>query len=405
MKTDPKNSRRTFLKRTTLGSTAAIFGGSQLFGRSLQKTSNSAKLNDDAPLITRELGKTGFIVPVVSSGVIPTDNDNLAKAMLKSGMLHFDSAYSYGNGKVDMKIGELMKDFKREDFILSTKVAPETDRVTGLLKEDHSVANWIKEFDTSLERLQTDYVDILYNHAISKKEVVLHPDYIKALTEIKNAGKAKAIGVSTHSNVPEVIYAAIEAKVYDVVLIGINYLHNQIDEIKEAVKAAKQAGLGIVAMKVLAGMRNTKKDMNLIDKKAALKWILQDTNIDTAILSIRNYEDLENYLEVARDISMTEEENDALNSFRETASLFCSGCTTCLPQCPHKVEIPDFMRAYMYAYGYHDMKKSAQTIATLSNEPCTLCDECKVVCKSGYNIKDRITDIARLKNVSTDFLV
>ena len=406
MKNDQNKSRRNFLKKTGLVATAAVFGGGSLIAGD-KKVSESTSLKNTEPIF-RTLGKTGIKVPVVSSGAIPTDNDNLVKAMLRSGMVHFDSAYIYGNGKVDAKLGELMQEFNREDYILSTKLKPDTDRSTGLLNEGASIDEFKQQFDTSLERLKTEYVDILYTHAVSKKEIVLNPGYIAVLEEYKKEGKARAIGVSAHNNVPEVLYSAIEAKVYDVVLIAINYLHTEIDEIKKAVAEANKAGLGIVAMKVLAGLRDTKKDFNLIDKKAALKWVLQDENIHTAILSVKTYDDLENYLAVMNDISMTDEENAALDKFRETASLYCSGCTTCIPQCPYGVEIPDYMRAYMYAYGYKDLNKSATTLSGYNSdkaEQCNLCPVCNVQCKSGFNVRERINDINRLRTVPTDLLV
>jgi predicted aldo/keto reductase-like oxidoreductase len=403
MKKQTSDSRRNFLKKTSIGA-AAIFGG----GFSMVKANTSSIKPAEAEPIVRVLGKTGITLPIVSAGAIPVNNDNLAKAMLNSGMKHFDSAFVYGNGKVDEKIGELMKDYKREDFIISTKVVPDMDRETGLILENASMEKFEESFHVSLERQNTNYTDIFYLHAVSTKEAVLHEGYMKKMVEMKEQGKAKYLGVSSHLNAAEVIYAAIKAKIYDVVLIGINFLHNDLVELEKAIEAANKAGLGVVAMKVLAGMRNSKKDFNLVDKKAALKWVMRNENIHTAIMSFGTFEDLENYMEVITNTELTDDEQNALNRFKETANLFCSGCTQCQKQCPHHVEVPEYMRAYMYAYGYKDLNKSMRTLSQLNSGnalKCHECKECNVQCKSGFDIKERIADITRLRNVPADFIV
>ena len=64
------------------------------------------------------------------------------------------------------------------------------------------------------------------------------------------------------------------------------------------------------------------------------------------------------------------------------------------------------MRSYMYAYGYKNLSNARETLlsANLSNFPCTSCDICEVNCAMGFDIKDKISDIARLEGVPKDFL-
>ena len=64
------------------------------------------------------------------------------------------------------------------------------------------------------------------------------------------------------------------------------------------------------------------------------------------------------------------------------------------------------MRSYMYAYGYESPVKARETLdyIDLSNVPCVNCASCSVKCSSGFDIKRKVTDIARLKDVPEEFL-
>ena len=71
------------------------------------------------------------------------------------------------------------------------------------------------------------------------------------------------------------------------------------------------------------------------------------------------------------------------------------------------LDIPTLMRSYMYAYGYRNLHHAQQTVemVDLSGNTCNQCDECTVNCKAGFNLKSKISDIARLKDVPSDFLM
>ena len=73
-----------------------------------------------------------------------------------------------------------------------------------------------------------DYVDILYLHSAKSKEYTQNKPFVEALLEVKAKGKARFIGVSTHSNEPEVINAAVDSGVYDVILTSYNFQQKHI---------------------------------------------------------------------------------------------------------------------------------------------------------------------------------
>jgi predicted aldo/keto reductase-like oxidoreductase len=65
------------------------------------------------------------------------------------------------------------------------------------------------------------------------------------------------------------------------------------------------------------------------------------------------------------------------------------------------------MRAYMYAYGYSNTSMANSLLNELgtNDNPCHECKSCKVECIRNFNIREKISDISRLLNVPSDFLV
>jgi predicted aldo/keto reductase-like oxidoreductase len=262
----------------------------------------------------------------------------------------------------------------------------------------------MEQLDVSLKRMGIDGVDILYLHKPPTRLALLDQEMMAGLQLAKDQGKTRFTGFSNHSNQVELIDAAIESKFYDVALVGYNFRQDNI--IKPALARAKEANLGVVAMKVFAGEYLDKERNKPINKAAALKWVLQDDFVHTAILTIRTYEDLQTYIRVMSDLTLTDVEKKDLTEACESSGLYCLGCEKCRNQCPRELPIPDLMRAYMYTYGYKDAAKGRKVLNYLEipGSPCNECDQCHVNCTMQFNVADRIKDIVRLKEIPSDFL-
>ena len=65
------------------------------------------------------------------------------------------------------------------------------------------------------------------------------------------------------------------------------------------------------------------------------------------------------------------------------------------------------MRSYMYAYGYRRPAQARHALrhTDLSRIPCNDCDTCRIQCTMGFDVREKIMDIARIKDVPADFLV
>jgi predicted aldo/keto reductase-like oxidoreductase len=230
---------------------------------------------------------------------------------------------------------------------------------------------------------------------------------ITTVKKLKKEGKVKFIGFSTHANEPVVINAAAESDIWDVILTSYNFKQTYITELQSAIKKASAAGIGVIAMKTMAGGGFLDKEKTKrINSTAALKWVLSNPDINTTIPGMTEFDQLDLNVKILSDITITEAEKNDLMIAGAEKGMYCTGCTRCIPACTLNLPVPDFMRAYMYAYGYSSPVMACTLLGELgtSDDPCKGCNTCKVVCTKNFNIKEKIADISRLVNVPADFL-
>ena len=400
MKLENSINRRRFLRSGVASAAGALIATNLNAGVRLNKESVS-----DKKVITRTLGKTGLELPIVSMGVMNADNPNLVKAALAKGVVLLDTAHGYQNGNNELMLGEVLKDYPRNSFVITTKIPPgKIDKESGAFTV-FDADSFLEKMNLSLKRLQMDYVDILYIHGMYSREAVLHEPLIKVLKQIKEEGKAKFFGISTHRNMAKIFDAAVESKFYDVVLSSYNFQLKEDIVLQEAIVNASKAGLGIIAMKTMAGGFFDKERQKPINTKAALKWALGNENIHTSIPGYVNFEQLDESFSVMENLLLNDEELKGLSLNSVSQSLFCSGCETCTSKCSKGLSVPDLMRAYMYAYGYHDYHQAQQVLSANLPEdnPCASCSVCTVECIKGFDVAMRIQDVGRLRSVPTEF--
>ena len=349
--------------------------------------------------VWRTLGKTGIRLPVVSMGVMNADNPDLVRAALESGIVMLDTAHGYQRGRNEEMIGQVIKGRPRDSFVIATKVPGQPmDRETGLFTAETSAEAWLEKVNISLQRLGLEYVDILYLHNVWKKEAVQFEPLLSALQKAKKAGKTRFIGLSTHMGEPEVLQAAAELKAHDVVLTAINFREDHRAETQRAIAAAAKVGIGIVAMKTQAGIYWDKEKLLPINMKAALKWVLADANVATAIPGFTTFEQMREDLEVMPDLALSDKEKADLVPPSGVAGLYCQGCRVCQGQCPRRLPIPELMRSYMYARAYRNLSEARDLVASLSlpERPCGDCRSCTVRCAMGFAVGERIREISGL---------
>ena len=158
---------------------------------------------------TRRLGDSDLEVTEISlgswltysGGVEREQTEACTRAAFEAGINFFDTANVYGDGASESAWGEILSDYNRDEYILATKVFFPVSGGKGLSREQIA-----KQIDASLERLQTDYVDLYQCHRFDTEVPV--EETMEALAEVVDSGKARYIGFSEWT--PEQIRAGLE---------------------------------------------------------------------------------------------------------------------------------------------------------------------------------------------------
>lgn len=314
------------------------------------------------------LGKTGITVEKNSFGALPIQRiskEEAVKLLRKAydhGITFFDTARFYTDS--EEKVGEAFKGM-REKVYIATKTGATT--AEGFWKDLH----------TSLNNLQTDYIDIyqFHNPSFCPKPGDGTGLY-EAMLEAKDKGMVRHIGITNHRL--HVAREAIESGLYETLQFPFCYLATEKD--LEIVEACKEAGMGFIAMKALSG--------GLITNSAAAYAYLAQYDHVLPIWGVQRESELDEFLSyIDNPPAMTEELKAVIEKDRtELLGEFCRGCGYCMP-CPVGIEINNSARMSL-------MIRRAPQAAQLTEEwqkkmmlieKCLQCGQCKVKCPYGLD--------------------
>ena len=355
----------------------------------------------------RKLGKTGIVLPVVSMGVMNADNPELVKKSYELGIRHFDTAFGYMRGRNEEMLGKVFTELKcRDKVVIATKIPPPRQRDAQKAKEE-----FLRMADTSLKRLQTDHVDMIYIHDVSAVENVHPPALMEALAQLKKEGKARFVGFSTHSNMAACLNEAARTGFHDVVLTAFNYAHAGNKELSDALANAAAKGLGLIAMKTQCsqywyrdGLSNIEQMyyQGAIIQSAVLKWVLRHDFITTAVPGYTTYEQLNEDVSAGLNLALSSEEKKFLDDRKVKLAMgfYCRQCSQCASSCPKNADIPALMRTHMYAACYGNFYQARDTYDGISSErrleACASCHSCRARCVHGISIPKRIDELKAL---------
>ena len=376
-----KASRRSFL---TAGLAAPVAG---LARRTMDATyGGSTQAPAAAPVSYRTLGRTGLKVSAVGFGCMITSDASVIERAAEAGINYFDTARGYQGGNNERMVGAALKS-RRKQVYISTKTHGASKQAA------------LADLETSLRELGTDYVDVWYLHAIGNPSQ-LTDEALEAQQTAKQQGKARFVGLSTHSNQAEVIQAAIRTGKIDVVLAAYNF--TLYKTLEPALEAAAKAGLGVIAMKTMAGgFRKARPGTELHAKLsregamlAALKWVLRNPNVHTTVPSMTDMDQLEENLKAMVEPFREADQQILAEHLRHIAPLYCRGCNRCLDQCPQGLPIPDMLRCLMYAEGYGEFALGRERFLELPPQAarvhCRDCARCAVRCPNGVRVAERL---------------
>ncbi|MBF0516597.1 MAG: aldo/keto reductase [Nitrospirae bacterium] len=353
-----------------------------------------------------EIGKTGLKMSDISCGCGGLPSASLVLRAIDKGITYFDTAPDYG--KSESYIGEAMKNIKRDKIIIASKFCNPMP-YPGHLPLGTTKEQYIAAVDASLSRMKTDYLDFVFVHAMGEmdkdkdKEIkrLLDENMLAAYQDLKKAGKVKHLAVSSHgpTNMEDLLMAAVNSGHYDMIMPAFNFM--KFPKIPDVLKEAKKKGIGVVAMKTLAGAKDMNMDFKGADfAQSAFKWTLKHEEVNGLVVSMKSVADLDNYIPASGQ-AYTAADERILNQYASVhGSSYCrTGCGLCEGACANGVEIAASLRYQMYFKDYGMEKRAMTSYARLNNkaEACLTCKNttCTGACPYGLPVAEMLRDTHR----------
>lgn len=314
------------------------------------------------------LGSTGITVPQNAFGALPIQRVStemavkLLRRAYEGGMRFFDTARAYSDSEV--KVGEAFEGMREKVFIATKTGAKTPEEVRA-------------QVETSLKNLRTDYIDIYQFHCADQ---CYRPGdgtgMYECMEELKKEGKIRHIGITAHKLY--IAEEAVESGLYETLQYPFSYLSSE----KEIalVKKCKEANMGFIAMKGLAG--------GLINRSEAAMAFMSQFDNALPIWGIQKEKELEEWLSYMAETPTMNEELTAYieKEQKELTGEFCRGCGYCMP-CPAGIMINQcarmslmLRRAPSKAWLTPQMQAEMKKI-----EVCLHCNQCMKKCPYELN--------------------
>ncbi len=250
----------------------------------------------------RMLGRTGVEVSLIGLGGwhlgFKSIDDELAERIIRTaidnGIDFMDNCWDYNEGASEIRMGNALRDGYRDRIFLMTKI-------DGRTKQDAT-----KQLEESLERLQTDHIDLVQHHEILRFEdphrIFDEKGANAALLEARDAGKIRFIGFTGHKDPRIHLYMLEIAKEngfqFDTVQMPLNVMDAHYRSFEKMVlpELVKQ-NIGVLAMKTLAN--GTIMESKVVSAIECLQYAMNLPS-SVVITGCENMEDLEQALTAAR---------------------------------------------------------------------------------------------------------
>jgi uncharacterized protein len=332
-----------------------------------------------------QLGKTEMKISDISFGAGKLPSPSMILRAIDSGINYFDTAPDYGSS--EGYIGEALKKVKQRDKIyIVSKYCNSVPYEAGVshLQVGTTKAEYKKSVEDSLKRMNTDYLDAVFVHAIGEqnnyegeKKRLLDDNMLAATEELKQEGKVRYLAVSSHGPyyMETLLMDAIDSGYFDFIMPAFNFM--KFPQVPEVLKAAKARDIGVVAMKTLAGAREM--DLETADsafEHAAFKWVLQHEEVAGLVVTMRTVRDINHFL-AASGADFSAADQRALAHYAALyGNDYCrTGCSDCESACPLGVPIASILRYQMYFENYADEKRAMHAYAALPKNAAT-CQGC-----------------------------
>jgi len=355
----------------------------------------------------RRLGRTGFEVSDISLGTGQIRGENgeaIVREAIERGITYLDTAPDYAGSGSEQAIGRALRGRDRTKLFLATKFCTPQ----GHLPPGAPVAQYKEVIEASLQRLGTDYVDLVHVHSCDEIDRLMDPNAHEAFDQLKQQGKARFLGFSSHTpNLAQVAARAIESGRFDVMMLA--YHHGIWPSLGDLIhRARREQDIGIVAMKTLKGARHNGlagfRENAQAYSQAAFKWVLTNPDVACLVVSFFESQHLDEYI-FASGSALAPQDHALLQRYDEAiAGSYCPPhCGACLDHCSEGLAVNDVFRYRMYFEDYGLEKRGIQSYAKLGKNAsaCLGCAApCTGQCPVGISIQRRMLEAHELLSIS-----
>jgi len=338
-----------------------------------------------AKIKKRILGRTGVEVTELGFGgipIIPLPQDKAVRILhraLDRGINYLDTARAYGTSET--KIGEVMKT-RREECFLATKT------------HFYGAQEARQALKTSMKELQTNVIDLYQIHDLSSREryekAMGKGGALEELFRARDRGRVRFLGVTGHNI--ELLMEALDSGHFDAILCVYNLA---IPDAKDVLlPKAQSMNVGVAVMKPLSGGALFALSKNRITPHEALRFVLSNPNITTALGGAKLIRDIEQNVRIAKTyLPMTEQEATPLVEMaKKLGEAVCRNCRYC-ENCPEHIPVPTIMQLFDHskAFGY-EWPKHRKIYAALpvKADVCTQCGACEKSCPFKLPVRQRL---------------
>ncbi len=405
---NPETSRRNFLTAGLALPAAGLAKPTALAPPAAAQPAGAVKLTH------RTLGKTGLSVTSLSMGCMTTSDASVIEHAADAGIVHFDTARAYQNGNNERMVGAALKS-RRKQVVISSKTQAKNGK------------DALADLDTSLRELGTDYLDIWYLHMRNDPSEVTG-ELLETQRAAKSAGKIRFAGVSTHFNMDKMLPYLAKLGQTDVALTTYNFAMRSVAEtdnkktdaaktdMTAVIRAARASGMGIVAMKTLAGGTsrvgrgdrlygaNPEALVKQLSQPgvmlSAIKWAIKNDSVDTAIVCMTDHDQLLENLRAMAEPYTDRDERLLATQLAAIGPIYCRMCGACNGVCDKGVPVPDMLRYLTYAESYGQFGMAREHFLNLPEDVravrCENCDSCSVDCPNGVRVRERVSKAQEL---------
>ncbi|MEA3278300.1 MAG: aldo/keto reductase [Pseudomonadota bacterium] len=383
--------RRDFIKSSVALPAAAALG---------VPADGEAKTDKARVRSYRKVGRTEIQMSDISCGTGRLPSASLVLRAIDRGVNYFDTAPDYGRS--EEYIGEALKKYKQRDKIyIASKFCHDVPFEAGVshLQAVSGKADYKSAVQDSLKRLNTDYLDVVFVHAIGElgdlereRSRLLDEDMLAAADELKREGKIRYLAVSSHgpNHMEELLMEAVRSGHFDLIMPAFNFM--KFPRVPQVLKEAKARGVGVVAMKTLAGAKDMELDPGgALFEHAAFKWVLSHPEVAGLVVTMKRVRDIDLYLQASGEAFTAADQRTLERYAALYGNDYCrTGCGDCEPACPAGVPVASILRYQMYFERYEEEKRAMQSYDRLGRNAteCLTCaaEGCVAACPHGLPV-------------------